>query len=327
MKHKEVMNILCATDDNYVALCGIMLTSLYLNNRDINIHVYLLTEGINENDSSKLKQTAKQYNATLTILKVEASQFSHCPLWPGDHLSIAAYYRLMASSLLPDSVDKILYLDCDIIVNGSLKSLWNLDIENSAIGAVPDAEFYNEEFYHRLHLPKNKIYFNSGVLLINLKYWRMHNVENRCFACIEQQRDVLLFHDQDTLNVVLQDEVKVLPLQYNLQTPFLLADFSKHYVSGVTVSSILAASKCPPIIHYIGGGKPWNGHSRHPFRKHFYYYKSLSFWNNVSLFKKQESIISKIRWFILNFMWNTGLKSAPKTYIIETQSVCQVTTL
>lgn len=114
---KTTINILCATDKNYSALCGIMLTSLFDNNKESDFCIYMLTDGIYQDDQQRFEQLAIENNAKFKIIQIKISDFLNCPIWPGDHLSIAAYYRLMVSDLLPKDVTKILYLDCDIIVN------------------------------------------------------------------------------------------------------------------------------------------------------------------------------------------------------------------
>lgn len=317
---KSIINILCATDSNYAALCGIMLTSLFENNKNSTFNIYILTDGITNEDQKKLERLTSSNNADLSIIKLNASDFSNCPIWPGDHLSTAAYYRLMVSELLPKSINKVLYIDCDIIVNDSIQALWEQNIEDVAIGAVLDAEFFNSEFYQRLQIKNKNQYFNSGVLLINLEYWRRKNVVKRCFECIEKNKHLLRFHDQDTLNMVLQEEVTILPIKYNLQTPFLMTCFSSNYIN--IMPEIKQAIQRPCIIHYIGSGKPWNGKiSNHPFKSYFHHYKNLSAWKNVDISKTKAPISSLMIWYINNILWFLKLKKEPNIYIIHRKRI------
>lgn len=312
METKSV-NILCATDDNYAALCGIMLSSLLENNGDILFNIFILTEGLDEEKKDKYCSLEEKYNAKITILQVNKSQFEKCPLWAGDHLSVAAYYRLMAPELLPQEVDKVLYLDCDIIIHGSIKTLWSEDVREYAIGAVLDAQFYNEEFYERLNIPKESRYFNSGVMLMNLKYWRCNNVTERCFDCINKNRQILKYHDQDTLNLVLKDETKLLPIKYNLQSPFLMQGLQERY--SCIRNEIRLAIEKPIIIHYIGGGKPWLGLSFHPFRAVFFKYRQKSLWRNCQLSTSTINISEKVKFLLINILILIGIRKGPDTFI------------
>lgn len=316
MRESNRIDILCATDDNYAALCGIMLTSLFESNRNEDIHVHIFTGTLSAENQKKYRELAQRYDSEIDVIEVDQKKFDNCPIWPGDHLSITAYYRLIAPILLPD-IDKVLYLDCDIIVNGSLRRLWNEDIEQKALGAVIDAEFYNEEFYERLQLSKENLYFNSGVLLINLKYWREHQVTERCFDCIATRREKLRWHDQDTLNVVLQNEIVRLALRYNLQTPFLLSVFASRYES--IQEEIMNSVKSPCIIHYIGGGKPWQGQSLHPFKSYFMAVKAVSLWKSTDLNIQKGKWMESMKFNLCRMLWATGIKKRPQTYIIPPQ--------
>ena len=113
-------NILCATDDNYVPYCGIMLTSLFENNKGLNFCIYILVEHLSNKSKSEFATLAKKYSQNIEIITVDGEKLKECPIRTGDHVSIVTYYRLLAPILLPSDVDKILYLDCDMIINGNI---------------------------------------------------------------------------------------------------------------------------------------------------------------------------------------------------------------
>ena len=155
------MNILCSTDDAYVTFCGIMLTSLFENNKDSGISVYVLTEEISSSNEEKLCRLASKYGQRLIILRVTRNKFDKCPIRPGDHISLATYFRLAVTELLPKVVNKVIYLDCDIIVDGSLRELWETDINEYPIGACVDEAYWDFEKYQRLELSMDTPYFNA----------------------------------------------------------------------------------------------------------------------------------------------------------------------
>lgn len=309
-----MINILCATDDNYVPFCGIMLTSLFENNKQEQFDIYIMTEGLNSNNRSLLNKLIQQYDARLFHIYVNDEYLNDCPIRIGDHVSIVAYYRLLAPKLLPQNIDKILYIDCDMIINASIKDLWNSNISETACGVVIDEAYEFSSIYNRLGYDKSKHYFNSGMLLINLDYWRKHNVMGRCFECIQTMPDKLLFHDQDTLNIVLQDERKYLPVTYNFQTGFL---YRITPLSASLKKEVLASVACPTIIHYTGPSKPWQEQSQHPYVSFYQYYKQLSLWSNFP--DKKCSLVSKLLYFRNQLIWTLGIKKRPQTYIIPKQ--------
>lgn len=155
------------------------------------------------------------------------------------------------------------------------------------------------------------------MLLINLKYWREHSVMERCLKVIEERPESLRFHDQDTLNVVLQDEKKWLPISYNFQTGFLYSN--SHY--GQQMSDDIESCKYNPlIIHYTGPSKPWYKGSLHPYVARWMAAKADSMWKDVPLKKQKKTFYESFRELCVNIIWTLGIKKRPQTYIIPKQN-------
>lgn len=309
------MNILCATDDNYVPYCGIMLTSLFENNKDEDIHVFILTESLSLENNKKYADLAKKYRQEITIVIVNKDSFKNCPVKPGDHVSTAAYFRLMVSDLLPADIDKILYLDCDIIINGSLKGIYNSDISNQACGVIFDEAGFDIINYTRNNLDiKRHQYLNSGVLLINLDYWRKHNVSLRCMEYVDSHSDNLAFHDQDTLNAVLKDEISFLPIKYNFQTGYITKQVFNSYPEAFQ-KEIQDSVKSPVVIHFTGKQKPWIKGCRQPYTPIWDKYRKLSFWKDNSIIIPKMSLKTKLEVWRNELIWKLGIKKRPQTYI------------
>lgn len=312
----NVINILCSTDDNYVPYCGIMLTSLFESNKDIKFEVYLFTEFLNEDNLLLLQQLASVYNNSIYVKYVDDTIVEKFPIKLSDHVSLATYYRLFAPDLLPESVHKIVYLDCDMIVNGNVFPLWNEDISGYALGAVDDESVDSDVKYQRLKYSSDYGYFNAGVLLLNLDYWRRHNVMEKCLKYISDFPERLMFHDQDVLNAVLFEEKKNISLKYNFQTGFIYR--STILTQEMRKCVFETINESPVIIHYTGPYKPWHLHSQHPYKDFFLHYKNLSLWGK-KMPKFRVSIKNELIRLMNSGMWLLGLKKRPKTYIIEKQ--------
>lgn len=312
----DSINILCATDNDYVPYCGIMLTSLFENNKEAKIYVYLMTETISDSNWARLQELTRKYSQNISPIIIDSRKLKDCPMHDDDYVSLATYYRLLAPQLLPQEIDKILYLDCDMIIDQSIESLYNTDIENYALAAALDEDYMNEGKYQRLEYTFEKKYFNAGVLLINLKYWRDYKVMQRCFEYIKGNACKLIFHDQDTLNAVLNKEVKLLSVKYNLQTAMLCRNTS---LNTDTKLEIEKYKYQPTIIHYTGASKPWQKGSLHPYTKRFLRYKQLSLWSGHPLTKVNRTFLELMLHIRNSIIWFIGLKKRPKTYIIEAQ--------
>ena len=270
-----------------------------------------------DSDGNEFAELSKNYDQKIKIITVNNDVLKDCPIRLGDHVSIATYYRLLAPYLLPKNIEKILYIDCDIIINGNLSSLYEINIKGHPIAMSKDEAYFIEEKYTRLDYSRSYTYKNAGVALINLKHWRENDIANICLEYISKNPEKLTFHDQDTINAVLHKEIKLLPIKYNLQTGFLLTDYSKHFEKEMV--EILEAAKEPVIIHYTGVSKPWYKDSKHPYTKRFLYYKSMSLWKDYPLIKNRTSIYNRFIQIRNEIIWFLGIKKRPKSYIIDKQ--------
>ena len=219
---KETINILCATDRNYAAYCGVMLSSVFESNKDSRVVAYILMdEPMDSRNASRFDKLAQKYGGSIEFVMVDNSFLEKFPIKGMDYWSIATYYRLYAAELLPSDVHRILYLDCDIIVRGDLRPLWELDMTGKAAAGVSDIFEYWGEFQKRLLYPVEAGYFNAGVLLINVDYWRENAVGQQCLDFLANHYDLIEANDQDVLNAALWDKKIQLSPTYNFQVQFL----------------------------------------------------------------------------------------------------------
>lgn len=175
-----MVHILCSTDKNYIMPTGVMMKSVSVNNADEDVCFHVI---VDESVSWWQKQQLKNVLKGCKRHHVEFHVFDNSLLsiFPRigevkeNYMTKATYYRLFVTKILSEDIDKVLYLDGDIVVDKSLKELWSTDLSGYGIAAVTDMS-ENQHDYHRLGYEKSLGYFNAGVLLINLQYWREHNV-------------------------------------------------------------------------------------------------------------------------------------------------------
>lgn len=272
------MNIVCATDDNFVQHCCIMLVSLLCNNKDVNI--FILTEGLTDENRCIIEEEVSAKGGHVHFCIVDSSLIENMPMSKVEglnHISRATYYRLLIADILPQDIDRVLYLDCDIVVNDSLDDFWNIDMTDKAIAAVPQIGSGYE--CERLGYPIENGYFNAGVTMMNLDYCRSHHITEEMLAYVEQNHDRLRFNDQDVLNGVLYDRcVHMLP-QWNMTSACYVYELDKRgdKRNGVVINDYAAAKKNikergmnPSIVHYVSRPKPWSNNCVHPLY-HLYY--------------------------------------------------------
>lgn len=270
------MNIVCNIDNNYVKYCGVMMTSVLENNREEEITFYVIADKLSLEGAEVLRQIVEsKYKQQIIFLNVGEGLIQNCPIEQGSHISVATYYRIFLTSILPQSLSKLIYLDCDLVVRASLRELWNIDLTDCAVGVVEDMWSGKPENYIRLHYDEQHTYFNAGVLLINLDYWRKHLVEQRCVDYIRNYPERLLFNDQDVLNAVLHDEKKLIPMRWNVQDGFFR---TKVRIRRSSVESLNAELKHTVVIHFTGRKKPWHYKSLHPCTEEYFKYLDQTPW-------------------------------------------------
>jgi len=277
------MNIVASTDKLFVMPTGVMIYSVCVNNPDTDIvfHVLVNTDVTSENKRD-LEKVVSQFNGK-TIVFYDPNQKMQSIDFPpiiSKAITKTTYYRLFMAELLPPVIDKVLYLDVDIIVRHSLLPLWNIDVSNYAVAAIPDIFSAQSEVYSRLHIPRSLCYVNSGVLLINLKYWRSHSLSERFQSWMVEHIDVIRYGDQDILNAVLKEKILLIPQKFNLMHGYLWKqtyyDYKKYE------NDVLDARRDPTIVHFTGA-KPWDAYCEgepHPLNSTFYKYQQQTKWKD-----------------------------------------------
>lgn len=275
------MNILLSTDKHYIMPTIVAMTSISLNNSDVHFFV-IIDGGVSQKQIDRIKNVLKdKKNQTVTFCQFDNDFFDNYTALKTikGYISKAAYYRLFVTDILPSSIHKIIYVDGDCIVRKSLAELWNMDMETYAIAAVTDT-VENTYDFNRLGYPKDKGYFNSGVLVINLDYWRSNNLKHKFMRLIENNPDRIVKHDQDVLNIILHDAKIKLPMKYNVQNGFLwkkkYTGFGNKYEE--YKDDLLSAIVDPVIIHFCSRKKPWHVEDCNPYSYEFVkYYKQTEF--------------------------------------------------
>ncbi|MBQ0015680.1 MAG: glycosyltransferase family 8 protein [Bacteroidales bacterium] len=274
----STIHILCAANDAYGAYCGLMLTSLLQNNRRHVVHIYILSSDMGQSNRLRFDTLAQQYHQHIAILPIDSSDYSMLPIGSRfSNISVEAYFRLKAPSLLPQC-DRVLYLDCDMVVCGDLEALWNTDLSNYAMAAVPDTTLMLHKCFPRLGYPMQDGYFNSGMCLFNLDYMRQMDFENRVRDFMQHHVDKILFHDQDILNVVCRGHIKAVSPRWNLLECFLrknppIVEWQKE--------ELLQCRFNPIIIHYASLRKPWFKECVNPYKHIFWSYVEQSPWSDL----------------------------------------------
>ncbi len=270
----QPINILVTLDRNYLAALRTMLKSLFLNNPRTLFHVHLLHDNLSPEDIEAIRDFCERNMAKLIPSRVAEEIFADAPVT--FHYSRAMYYRLLAFKALPDNIDKILYLDPDILVINPVRKLYDTDISGYLYAAAAHAGLTNLSTYVnqlRLNTFTGEYYYNSGVLLMNLELQRKEIDCEEVFAYGEKEADNLILPDQDILNALFAE--RILPLEdelYNYDCrrydTYLLRSSGETTMDWVMQNTVL--------LHFCGKRKPWTGNYSGRFGALYKHYMRLA---------------------------------------------------
>ena len=249
----------CAAEGaTYVAHSAAMLHSLLAVERELghDVHVhYMHGPDISTAMERRLAGMVEREGGRISFLPIPDEDIAGLPT--KGFTRKATWYRIFLPELLPD-VDRILYLDADLIVLDSIAPLWELDLDGSWVGAVTNVFQHNH--LHRpagLGLAGPEVYFNAGVLLMNLAEMRRDGRTRALLDYGVSNAERLEWRDQDALNVVLGERRLPLHPRWNLMNSTLLFDSAAEVYGRDVVEEARAR---PAIRHFEGpdANKPWH---------------------------------------------------------------------
>ena len=279
------MDIVICINKQYLMPAGVMLCSLFENNKEERITVHAMLGEGGDQCVKPLQDMTERYHQTILFYDMKDVRTDDFPVglyFQEPFITKEAYFRLFVMDVLPQTLEKVLYLDVDMVICSSIRELWDIDISDVAVGAVPDCFHQDIHETNRIGYEVGLGIFNSGVLLINLSYWREHDVMKEFVAYAREAKDHLKYHDQDILNYVFRHCKKELPIRFNLQTIHMYYDRFR-YLHFRLIEEVKEAFRHPVIIHYTGPEKPWYSNAYHPLKNYFEKYRQLTPWKNDAL--------------------------------------------
>ena len=244
-------NILISVNDAYVKHCIVMLSSYFRHNSS-NSTIYLLYNHINYNKYKELETFILSHNSRLVGIKLSLEDVE-LPKNIDSRFSEEVYYRIVASKLLPQNIDRALWLDSDLIVLGDISNLYDMNFDGKSIIACRDFNYDSNSICSlkkELGLENGHDYFNSGVILFNLRKIRKNPPQTQMTQIIKRIGDKIVYPDQDILNLIYTSDVKYTNrIRYNFQTNL--------------TNDVDADNLGIICLHYAGNKKPWDPlHSR-----------------------------------------------------------------
>lgn len=242
---------------SYMEKLEIAIKSLCAHHRHLKI--YVLNENIPTEWFQLMNHRLATIDSEILNCRVAAESFKQFSL-PSSHLHYATFFRYCIPELVEE--DRVLYLDCDMIVTKSLSDLFEVDLDGCGLGAVEDR-------------PTTREGFNAGLLVLDLAWWRNHQTTQALFDLTKEHHQHV-YGDQGILNHYFKDAWLRLPLTYNLQVG---SDKDQHQYGDLAWYDEFQG--LPAVIHYTSHNKPWTAKRFNRFREIWWFYYALSWEDNL----------------------------------------------
>ena len=237
------MNICFCINDSYTDILCVCIFSILQNNKDEEINFYILSSDLSQKSKNKLNKFQElYYNCKILFKNIDGSIFQDLKL-NIKYISIETYFRYIIADVFPE-LDKILYLDADTVINGSIEKLYNTDLEDFYCVGVNDICIERLGYKQNIGFKEDEVYVNAGVLLLNLKELRKNKISKELIEKTTELEGVIYYQDQDVINIVFKNKIKTVDSIYNFCNDNVRLEKEKRN------SAI--------IVHYTGRKKPWN---------------------------------------------------------------------
>lgn len=274
----QIMNLLVTLDQNYILPLKVMLSSIFANHVHTAFNIYMIYSDIPPQQVEEISEWIRQNGSNLIPVEMDNDVFSDAPII--GHYTKAMYYRLLACEILPKNLDRILYLDPDILVINSLDSLYDTDITGYLFAAASHAaltQFTSRINRLRLNTYDMPEYYNSGVLLMNLTLQRSDMNAEDIFSYVQKNKSKLILPDQDILNGLYWDRIK--PLDDSLYN-FDARKSNIYYLLSSGLKDVDWIMDHTVILHFCGRQKPWNKGYVNKFTVLYKHYQKQLFKND-----------------------------------------------
>ncbi len=279
------IDIVFGIDDNYAKYCPIAIQSI-LSHLNINykLNITIIYEKLSKKSLNNFKTIRSKQLNKINFYKIRLKKYMKSKNW---HKSV--FYRFYVDRALPKNTQKIIYIDADIFVNESIHKLYNINLKNNIIGAIKDPGIsFDRNYLNKIKI-QSDLYFNSGVLLINLKKWRSKNVTSQLEKTIKNFEFNMEIPDQDLLNIIFEKKFKIINPKWNLQTKM----YSKYRYWKYLKNK---------GVHHFTFVKPWRSYSSHPKSKVYREFAKQKGFIVETKYLDVKDFLSMLKYYIRYFL-------------------------
>lgn len=297
------INICISCDDNYAQHAGVVIASILCNAKSQDsLSFYILDGGISQDKKDKILSLKTNRDCLINFVEINEDDFEDYKVVnTHKYITLPTFYRLKLPQLLPD-VNRVIYLDCDVVVNSSLSELFNTNMEEYSIAGVHDID--------KKDVHNNSTCVNAGVLVMDLDNMRKYNIQDKFLEWTKKHIYEIKKGDQQIINETLRGKIKILDDRWNVQS----SNFSNR-------SSF---TQKPKIVHFVARKKPWHYASFSYHRDLYFKYLQLTPWKlsneeykHWTIDNQKDSIIEYIKYRPLFWLRPNFYKAVYLTYFAK----------
>lgn len=295
MMGNDILNVFYASSKVYLPMAYTSICSLF-ENVSMKINIFFLYTDIEEAQLQKLKKQVEQKGHYIKFIEGESIfrklEEKGIPTYHGSYMNLVKVY---IATITQVSFDRVLWIDCDTIVTGDIKFFYDIRLDNKPIAMCCDT--MRPEYKRSVGVKRDEPYYNSGIVLFDMKQWNAAKCEQRLESYLRDKRASFVLAEQDLFNIVLKSEIYELPCKCNYITPMVMHDYKQicsvyrmNEKCFYTKEQYDEAKMTPIIVHYAGDGygRPWFITSTHPYRNIFCDYMEK---NNIFDFRFWDKTI------------------------------------
>lgn len=299
------MYVIYHSSDTFGSVTAVSLVSLLENNKSAeSIYILYIEKGMKDETKRKIGEIVERYGRKI--------EFFTMPNW-SERLGITlksckdgwlgfGYNRIFLTEILPDNIERVLYLDSDTLIEEDISFLWNIDLDDYYMAGVDDC--LSGGYKRLVEITDTAVYCNAGVLLINVKKWREDNLLDTFIEYVTERNGYFVFNEQSILNSVFADKILVLPCKYNTTSLVYTFEYEElmkmrapdHY--SYSKEEYYEARKKPAITHFTGcfyiNRRPWTKNSDHPHAKAYDKYYAMTPWKDEPYADEMRSFKAKL---------------------------------
>ena len=262
---RKVIDVAFCVDDAFAIHLAVLIYSIGLFiDDDHSVKCHIIGDVSSEN-----KENLNRLSSPVVSMSFysDIPSYTHIPIsnvYKG-RLNAVTYYRFSIPNILY-FIDRVIFIDVDMIALDDVSSLWNVDLDGNIVGVVSDHVIGDDAIKQNKLGIKSGKYFNAGLMLMDLVKWRSNHISEKALNLLMENKG-FEHNDQDALNIVLENNSFYLDLRWNAQPEHLRA----------------GRVQVPALVHFCGQEKPWHVSSAHPYTMQYLSYREKTPYKDTPL--------------------------------------------